>query len=246
MLNTSNTPSQLAKRLESNASSTRNLNDFIFDIVKPVETDIALDVGCGSGKQLVPMSDIVRHVVGIDVSPEFISDIVSLVSGKTNVSLHVCDMDDLLMTVDRGFSLIYSAYSIYYSKHIDNLIYDLNGMLTPGGRMFIMAPDVSNNMRWFTDLGEIFSVPAEIRRSGEVSCYEVVPAMLRCFDEIHCYRFENDVTFHTLDSLMSYYDGCQSYCSQKHRQDACEFFGNIFNTKGKYVIEKVALGVLGR
>jgi SAM-dependent methyltransferase len=228
MENTSNTPIQLSRRLDCNASSSRDLNDFIFRITQPCESDVALDIGCGSGKQLKEIAKRVKTVIGVDISSELIDTIKTSLPEQNNVQLLVGSMDYLAdLDLKLEFTLIYSL---------------LKGN---GSRCFVVAPDVDNNAEWFDDLRTIFELPEDILTSPWVSREKILPALLNSFSEVHCYHFENDVEFKTVGDLMKYYDGCGSYCRHDKREDAALYFRERFQEEGKYTMRKIALGMLG-
>jgi SAM-dependent methyltransferase len=247
MENTSNTPIQLSRRLDCNASSSRDLNDFIFRITQPCESDVALDIGCGSGKQLKEIAKRVKTVIGVDISSELIDTIKTSLPEQNNVQLLVGSMDYLAdLDLKLEFTLIYSAYSLYYSKDIEKLVTCVRSLLKGNGsRCFVVAPDVDNNAEWFDDLRTIFELPEDILTSPWVSREKILPALLNSFSEVHCYHFENDVEFKTVGDLMKYYDGCGSYCRHDKREDAALYFRERFQEEGKYTMRKIALGMLG-
>jgi len=247
MENTSNTPVQLLKRLDCNASSSRDLNDFIFRIIQPCESDVALDIGCGSGKQLREIAKKVKSVTGLDISSELIDTIRTSLPEQNNVQLLVGSMDDLAdINLKLEFTLVYSAYSLYYSKDITKLVTCIRSLLIKmGSRCFVIAPDVGNNAEWFDDLQTIFELPEDILASPRISRDKILPSLLNSFPEVHCYHFENEVEFKTIDELMKYYDGCGSYCRHDKREEAKKYFRERIQKEGKYTMRKIALGMLG-
>ena len=130
----------------------------------PAAGDRVLDVGCGLGKQLLPLSAQVAHITGVDVSPDLIAAVRDELPADAAAELVVSDMDALGTAPLAGpFDLIYSVYALYYSADVPALVDRLAGLLArPAGRLFVMAPDVGNNAAWFADLGELFPLPEEI------------------------------------------------------------------------------------
>lgn len=61
--------------------------DFIEFVVKNGKTNLALDVGCGDGRHTEYLSDLFRHVVGVDVSEEAIKLTADKINNKNNITL---------------------------------------------------------------------------------------------------------------------------------------------------------------
>lgn len=156
-------------------------------------------------------------------------------------------MDDLAdLNLKPEFTLVYSAYSLYYSKDIAKLVACIRSLLKEhGSRCFVIAPDIGNNAEWFDDLQTIFELPEDILTSPGISREKILPSLLDSFPEVRCYHFENEVEFRTIDELMKYYDGCSSYCRPDKREEAKLRFTARFQKDGKYTIRKIALGMLG-
>jgi SAM-dependent methyltransferase len=212
----------------------------------PQKDELALDIGCGLGKQLVPMTEKVSHITGLEFSKELLEKLKTSLGDRPHVRLIAGSMDDLetLLPSER-FDLVYSCYALYYSKDIAACVGQIASRLKPGGRFFAVAPDVGNNETWFNDLQALFPLPAEILKSSWISRRQILPAMLANFPRVSCHKFSNEVAFATLDDLMKYYDGCGAYCSPAQRATAETHFRAIFDAKGKYLMEKRALGMIG-
>ena len=244
MRNDSNTAEQLARRLEMNRSGRDRLSELIWELASPLPGDRVLDIGCGLGAHLLPISEAVQHITGIDLSPELLENLGSRLAGHDNVSLHAGDMDQLLPNLpDGSYSLIYSIYALYYSRDLPALVGQVHRLLRPGGRFLVVAPDVGNNQGWFQDLSRLFALPAEIQDSPRISREKILPPLLEHFREVRCRKFVNQVRFASLDKLMDYYDSCRAYCPPEGREQARRFFAQNWPEQG-YVIEKRALAIL--
>ena len=244
--NSSNTPVQLGKRLQCNTLSSHDLNEFVLGIINPARNEHVLDVGCGLGKQLIPISEKVAEITGVEVSEEILNQLKKNLGARSNVKLIMGSMDSLgTLLPEQRFDLIYSCYALYYSTDVSSLIRQIADChLKSSGRFFVIAPDVGNNSRWFDDLQNIFPVPSEILESSWMSRNQILPPILAAFERVFCYKFGNNVVFNSLDELMKYYDGCGAYCRQDRRAEAEAFFTKIFKTESKYTMEKRALGIL--
>lgn len=244
MRNDSNTAEQLARRLELNRGRRDRLSELIWELADPRPDDRVLDIGCGLGAHLLPISEAVHHIKGIDLSPELLETLGGRLEDKGNVSLQAGDMDQLLPRLpDESHSLIYSIYALYYSRDLPALVAQVHRLLRPGGRFLVVAPDVGNNQGWFQDLSRLFRLPEEILASPRVSREKILPPVLEHFHEVRCRKFGNQVRFTSLDKLMAYYDSCRAYCPPQRREDAREYFARHW-PEGGYVIEKRALAIL--
>ena len=216
--------------------------------MRPAAADRVLDVGCGLGKQLLPLSARVAHIVGVDVSPDLIAAVRDELPPEAAAELVVSDMDALgSAPVDGAFDLIYSVYALYYSQDVPALVDRLAGLLAqPDGRLFVMAPDVRATTRPGSPTSASCSrcPRRSVRMPPLVSRRTILPAVLDAFDDVRCVRFRNDVRFASLDDLMTYYRGCGSYCDPAREDDARAFFAERFERDGDYVIQKRAMAIL--
>src|SRR5262245_324338 len=143
MLNLSNTLDQLSNRLSCNSASSSDLNEFVFAITRPSSSDSALDIGCGTGKQLIPLAKKVSNAVGVDMSAQLLATLQSsLGAQQPNVELIQGNMDELgTLLSGRRFDLIYSCYAAYYSKDMEALVRTVRrDLLKAGGRAFFICP----------------------------------------------------------------------------------------------------------
>ena len=89
---------KLAKRIETHERYSKyDINEWIFGILKIKDTESVLDIGCGTGKQLIPIVEKTKGlVVGVDVSKESLAHIKSSVGNKNpNIMLILSSMEDV-------------------------------------------------------------------------------------------------------------------------------------------------------
>src|SRR4029077_15688002 len=77
----------------------------------------ALEVGCGPGRLMLPMSRHCAEVHGVDVSDEMIAHARKLLINAPNAHPHVGNGTDLAMFPDQSFDFVYS-YAVF--QHIPN------------------------------------------------------------------------------------------------------------------------------
>lgn len=206
-----------------------------------------LELGPGTGKQMVPVAACVRSIVGVDVSADMVAALTPRLSGS-HARLVRGSMDDLpFLGLPAPFSLVYGVYSLYYSADPRHVVGAVRRLLRgPRARFVVVAPDVGNNAGWFTDLGRLFEVPADALEVPGICRAVILPALLDHFQSVTCEIHESDVRFESLTDLMRYYDACAPYCRPDRRADAEAHFASTFARAGSYVITKRSLGLVAR
>jgi SAM-dependent methyltransferase len=242
-----NTPVRLDARLACNRSGSTDFERFVLDLLEPASPDVVLDIGPGTGTQLLPLAARVRQILGLEISPDMVAALAPRLP-TPNARIRLGNMDDLpALGLPRGFSLVYAVYSLYYSIDPRRVVESVRRLLRgPGARFVVVAPDQGNNAGWFADLGQLFEVPADALEVPRICREVILPAFLDHFRVVTCSTLCSDVRFPTLADLMRYYDGCAPYCLPERRADAEAYFQEAFAHDGAYVIAKRSLALVGR
>jgi len=246
-LNRVNTPERLRQRVACNLLASVDFDRFVHDLLEPSGDDIALDIGPGLGKQLIPIAATVRRIVGLDSSPEMIAALGARISGP-NVEVVGGSMDDLA-DLDLGgpFTLVYSVYSLYYSADPARVVEAVARLLEgPRARFVVVAPDLGNNLEWYSDLARIHDLPTDVLEVSRICRRVVLPAFLDVFRTVKRSLLRSELRFPTLEDLMRYYDACAPYCLAERRDEAQEHFRAKFEREGGYRISRRSLGLIGR
>lgn len=108
-----------------------------------------LDLGCGSGRLLKPLSEAATVVVGLDYSSELLAHATKVMQGLSNVVLVHGDARELKNTfVPNGFDVIVRAFTSlgYFPRHVEMEILDQCALITrPGGKLVVDC----FNKAWF-------------------------------------------------------------------------------------------------
>jgi SAM-dependent methyltransferase len=247
MLNRINTPEQLRERTICNRSASADFDRFVLDLLEASRTDVALDIGPGLGRQMIPLAGTVRRIVGLDTSPEMARALRAQLAAS-DAEVVVGDMDDLPdLRLPGPFTLVYAIYSLYYSTKAAEVVEAVSRLLDgPGARFVVVVPDVNNNAGWFEDLGQLYPLPADVLEVPRTGRSVVLPAFLDTFERVACATFRSTIHFPTVESVMRYYDACAPYCRQDRRAEASELFqARVARDRG-YRIVKHSLGLVGR
>ena len=241
------TPERLDARLACNRAASADFDRFVVDLLEPVPTDIVLDIGPGTGKQMLPLTGRVRRLLGLDVSADMVAALESRLPAS-HARLLLGSMDDIpALGLPAEFSLVYAVYSLYYSLAPRRVVESVRRLLQgPGARFVVVAPDEGNNDAWYADLGHLFEVPAEALEVPGICRKVIMPAFLDHFRTVRSATLLSDVRFASLGDLMRYYDACLPYCRPDRRADAEAYFRAAFERDGAYVIAKRSLGLVGR
>jgi SAM-dependent methyltransferase len=242
-----NTPDRLAARLGCNRAGSSDFDRFVLDLLDPAPTDVVLDIGPGTGKQMLLLVSRVRRILGLDVSPDMVAALGPRLP-EAGARLLVGSMDDLpSLGLPAALSHGYAVYSLYYSADPRRVVETVLDLLQgPGARFVVVTPDEGSNADWYADLGRLFEVPADALEVPGICRRVILPAFRDHFGSVTCSTHCSDVRFACLADLMRYYDGCAPYCRPDRRADAEAYFRTVFERDGAYVISKRSLGLVGR
>ena len=235
---------KLAKRIETHEKySKHDINKWIFSILKIKGTESVLDVGCGTGKQLIPIAEKTNGlIVGVDVSQESLEHIKNTIGSKPNVKLILSSMEKMFEKLNQfpKFDVIISCFDIYYSKKPDETIMRLKGLLKDNGRLFICGPGINNNKALLDLHSKIGKLPEMHKGFFENFA---VPFLKDNFKNVKVFKFENPIAFPDIDSLteywLSYSIGDKNMLEQF--RNAAE---NEFEHGKKFTTVKEVIGVL--
>lgn len=206
-MNDTNTDREkLAKRIETHDRySKHDINKWIFGILKIKDTESVLDVGCGTGKQLIPIAGKTSGlVVGVDVSLESLDYVKKETMNKPNVKLILSSIENMHEKLRQfpKFDVIISCFAIYYSKKPDETIMQLKDLLRDNGRLFICGPGINNN-KALLDLHSKIGKLSEMHK-GFFENF-AAPLLKDNFKNVKAFKFENPVAFPDIDSLAEYW-----------------------------------------
>jgi SAM-dependent methyltransferase len=106
----------------------------------------ALEIGCGLGRLLLPLSRRFKLVLGLDIAERMVSQATSLAAGRGVTNAHYLTIDDperLTSSLDPFRGKIDFVYSLLVFQHIDDFrvieayIGALSGLLSPTGIAYL-------------------------------------------------------------------------------------------------------------
>lgn len=154
------------------ASGFRDAALVIDDLTWDTSNDkIALEVGCGLGRLLKPLSRVFKEVHGVDVSEEYVRLARERLAVYRNIFLHVSGGTDLSEFEDNTFDLV---FSLLVFEHIPaELVWryclETHRILKPGGifrfQWYARGRSIRRAMRWLAR-GRLKSVMLSVFRNS--------------------------------------------------------------------------------
>lgn len=239
--------------------SKREINDWILDLAGIQDGYKILDIGCGTGKQVVAYGSQCGRtgiVVGADISMILLNEAKrNAERDGVNAIFQITDLNKSLKWVEGTFDIVSSCFSIYYIDNIQSGILELKRILKDGGKILIVGPS-ENNAREFVELhSKVNDLPAPLTaiKRGQRIRDEVIPAIKTHFKDVKVDVFNNEVIFSDAESFMKYYTSTllfkesSEYHEQrmKYAEQMKTKIKHILNKEGKYILNKEVYGVTG-
>jgi ubiquinone/menaquinone biosynthesis C-methylase UbiE len=141
--------------------------------LRPRSNDVALDVATGTGFTAISLARLVKHVIGIDLTPEMLDQArrLALSEGVRNVEFEV---GDALRTRynDSSFDLLTTRRATHHFKDIPGFLEEARRVLRPAGRLGVvdMSPPegaevFSNRIEGLRDSSHVKAFTPEAWRS---------------------------------------------------------------------------------
>ena len=149
----------------------KKLYDWKFNIVETLgKGRKILDLGCGTGLFLIPLSGSGLDVTGVDQS-QFALE--KLLEKKADANVSVCDVSDSIPFGDGSFDMVFSFSTLYHIENIEGAMDEIHRVLKDNGMAvleFGNANSLNNfevakgpNKAYYKDIG---SVEAYLRKLG--------------------------------------------------------------------------------
>jgi len=226
------------------------VNDWILKNLDLKRGEKILDIGCGSGKQLIPYGKIVGKTgvaFGVDISEELLEGSEEAAK-KAKVSIRVkkCGMEELAEVLGKDrFDAIASSFAIYYSKDIDKTVSDIYSLLKKGGRVFVCGPTEGNNKELANLHAKVAPLPSNFIENTQFMSNTALPTFKKYFEAVKTSIFRNPITFPNRKSVLNYWNSYTLF-NERARSKFESLLDEYFNKKSTFVTHKVVLGILAK
>ncbi len=223
-----------------------NFAEWVEKILNPQVGMQVLDIGCGVGKQILPLSTKILpngHIIGIDISQEalnIINEKVKIQNIKSITTLCL-EMDDITKKLfNKRFDLIYSVYAFYYSNNMLQLLIDISSILKYDGKIVLFGPGNKSNK----ELIDIINVieKGHSKYYKDFLSHKKLITLKNEFDLIEIERFENVVFFLDPHDFMIWYQTSELY-DCKLQDIILEKIGSIIKDYGKFQLTKETVAI---
>lgn len=203
------TSSDLQARIDIHQKhGSRDIDQWMLDLLRPARGSVILDVGCGSGKQLLAFYRYLggeAEITGGDVSPELLAEArraSQSVGGRIRVE--ELDFNRPFGFPDETFDLVSCCFAIYYAADIPFTIGEMHRVLKPGGRLFTTGPMPENKRLFYDIIHEATGRPIPPMPGSSRYSSEILGAMRQRFRQVEVHIFENPLTFDTVEPFLAY------------------------------------------
>jgi ubiquinone/menaquinone biosynthesis C-methylase UbiE len=203
----------LKKRIMINENlGSKDINTWIINHLELRDNQSILDLGCGSGKQLIPIIRLTRNsgkYYGVDISVQAINDLKSKLAEDdllNHVHLENTDIDNIHALFDSlSFDRILGSYSLYYTKDAFKLLNNLYSLLNNDGILFYCGPSKDNNKELKSFIKDIKINEDESHSFASYFMEETsINIVKNIFTKYETDSFENIITFESADSLYKF------------------------------------------
>ena len=241
----------LTKRIKTHEKfGSNDLNKWIFQNLDIEKGNSVLDLGCGTGKQAIPIAQLVDNtgqVFAFDFSQKAL-DILSQEAKRLKVDSRIVarcgDLDNLNKHLDNhNFDRVLGSYSLYYSKEPQTVFETIYQHLKPGGILFFCGPSKENNAELKMFHYNLLKDEKPPESNSAKFMEETGPMIVKnLFSKIEYYSFQNPLRFDSANSLYDYWSAYNLY-NEKIDTQFKDAASRYFQTNSKFETIKRVVGI---
>lgn len=237
--------------LRTSINDSFGKNDFdswLLDKLELREGISVLDIGCGTGKHLFKISELLTnkgYVLGMDIDEQSLQKCRERIVANNvqNIELRKSDLTEIGKKINVRFDRILSSFAVYYTKDKDKTFNDCYKLLKRGGLLFFCGPAKGNNTEL---LGLVEN--SGITPSDDFLLWtnflekQAKPLLEQIFGNIEVSFFENPIDFPSEDEVYKYWESTALYDEKK--KDAFKMaLRKEFKKNKKFVNTKIVIGL---
>lgn len=230
--------------------SKYDINEWIISCVQPRKNEKLLDIGCGTGEQILRLSKFCgsfSEIIALDASDDSLKKVKNLAieNDIQNIIIMKGNMDELqnLLGSKKDFDLVISCFALYYSENIPKIILDVKKILSREDRFFVCGPTSGNNIELIEFQSQIMQ--SKIKQNKYPMTEYILPEIEKNFSHIKKYYFSNPITFPNYHALVNYWKSYYLY-DPKIEEQFITHLKKYFQTNTEFITTKRVLGVIAR
>jgi ubiquinone/menaquinone biosynthesis C-methylase UbiE len=187
---------------------SKDIDKWMLELLKPGRGISILDVGCGSGKQLLAFHkylDGEANITGGDVNEQLLEQArdrnASIGDAWEIIEL---DFNERFPLPDEAYDLVSCCFAIYYAADISNTVSEMHRVLKPGGRLFTTGPMPQNKATFYDVIKEATGKPIPPMPGSSRYESEILGSIRSKFSEVDVHIFENPLEFDSAEPFLAY------------------------------------------
>jgi len=208
-INYQETTSDLLKRINIHDKyGSRNIDEWMLDLLPLTKGMRILDVACGAGKQCFSFYEKLDgdcDIMGVDVSNDLLDKAKSVSAKKGyKIEFRKDNFNNTLGFEENQFDLLSCCFAIYYAEDIPHTIREMHRVLKPGGKLFVTGPMPENKQTFYEIIkqatGKIIPpMPGSSRYSTQI-----LGTIQDIFSSVEINIFENPLVFQNAAPFLEY------------------------------------------
>lgn len=187
---------------------SRNIDEWMLELVEPVQGSRILDVGCGSGKQLLAFHQHLNGkalITGGDVNPALLSEAQARNAQLGNPwKLVTLDFDRPFDLASGSYDLVTCCFALYYARDFAFTVGEMHRVLAPGGRLFTTGPLPGNKALFYELIQEATGKPIPPMPGSSRYGSEILEAIRARCSAVEVHVFENPLEFESVSPFLEY------------------------------------------
>lgn len=208
-INFQETTTDLLKRIDIHSRfGSRDIDQWMLDLLQLKKGMKILDVACGAGKQCFSYYkhlDGQAEILGSDVSKDLL-DQARNEAGKLNARVEFMEQDfnKPFALEENRFDLVSCCFGIYYAEDIPFTIRQMHRVLAPGGRLFTTGPMPENKQLFYEIIKEATHQPIPPMPGSSRYGSAILASIRETFSKVDVHIFENPLVFDSVDPFLEY------------------------------------------
>ncbi len=203
------TTNDLLKRIDIHTRfGSRNIDEWMLELLPLKPGHAILDVGCGAGKQCFSYHDHLHgqaEIIGGDVNQDLLEQARSE-NEKRGAAIRFKELDfnKPFSEESNQFDLVSCCFAIYYAEDIPFTIREMHRVIKPGGVLFTTGPLRENKQLFYDIIKEATGKPIPPMPGSSRFDSEIYAEIRSRFKRVEMHRFDNPLTFDSVEPFVEY------------------------------------------